>query len=111
MQARAFLAHPEVAAGAARVFDRAKALGEGRPILEGLELRLRIRIVIGDMRAAVLALTLRRRLQAAQAISSAAATWLVFVLLNKQAFCNYDWLGAGLLGTAAAATVRERPTR
>jgi hypothetical protein len=53
--------------------------------------------------AVVLAVTLRRRLHAGLAVSAAAAAWLVFVLFNKQAFCNYDWLGAGLLGTAAAA--------
>ena len=48
-----------------------------------------------------------KRLVAAPAAASAAAAWLVFVLLNQQAFCNYEWLGAGLLCTAAAAGVRE----
>ena len=35
------------------VLDRAKAIGERRPVLEGLELRLRERVVVGDVRAAV----------------------------------------------------------
>jgi hypothetical protein len=39
--------------------------------------------------------------------ATAAAAWLLFVLFNKQAFCNYDWLGGGLLSAAAAAFSRE----
>jgi hypothetical protein len=39
--------------------------------------------------------------------ATAAAAWLLFVLFNKQAFCNYDWLGGGLLCAAAAAFSRE----
>ncbi|MGZ6124626.1 MAG: hypothetical protein ACXWLR_06675, partial [Myxococcales bacterium] len=58
--------------------------------------------------ALVLALTLRWRMRAAQALSCAAAAWLPFVLLNKQAFCNYYWLGAGLVcGAAAVQSARE----
>ena len=57
--------------------------------------------------AAVLALTLRWRMRAVQAVSSAGAAWLLFVLLNKQAFCNYYWLGAGLVCGAAAAQLQE----
>jgi hypothetical protein len=38
----------------------------------------------------------------ARAVTTTAAAWLVFVLLNKQAFCNYDWLGVGLLCVAIA---------
>lgn len=56
--------------------------------------------------AAVLALTVRRTLTLASAATSAAAAWLVFVLLNKQAFCNYDFLGVGLLCVAIAAHAR-----
>ena len=51
----------------------------------------------------VLALTLKRRLSLAQAATAAAASWLILVLLNKQAFCNYDYLGIGLLCVAVAA--------
>jgi hypothetical protein len=54
----------------------------------------------------VFALTLRRRTDLAQASAAAAAAWLVLLLLSKQAFCNYYWLGAGLL--CAAAALRER---
>ena len=57
--------------------------------------------------AAVLALTLRRNLTALQAATAAGASWLVLVLLSKQAFCNYDFLGQGLLCTAVAASARK----
>ena len=59
---------------------------------------------------AVLLLTLRGTLSLARAATSAAAAWLVFVLLNKQAFCNYDFLGTGLLCVAVAAHSRARET-
>ena len=51
----------------------------------------------------VLLVTLRRRLSLGQAATVAAASWLILVLLNKQAFCNYDYLGIGLLCAAVAA--------
>ena len=50
---------------------------------------------------AVLAV-LWRGARLARAVTVSAAAWLVFVLLNKQAFCNYDWLGGGLLCVAVA---------
>ena len=53
--------------------------------------------------AGVLALAAARRFTLAHACTAAAAAWLVLVLLNKQAFCNYDWLGIGLLCVAIAA--------
>lgn len=33
------------------LFDRGESVGEDGPVLEGLELRLRIGIIVGDMRA------------------------------------------------------------
>jgi hypothetical protein len=55
--------------------------------------------------AAALALVVgvRWRLDAGRATATAAAAWLLFVLFNKQAFCNYLWLGTGLLCAAAAS--------
>ena len=53
--------------------------------------------------AVVLAPALRGTVTLARACTAAAAAWLVLVLLNKQAFCNYDWLGTGLLCVAVAA--------
>ncbi len=53
--------------------------------------------------AVVLALSLGGTMTLSRAATSAAAAWLVFVLLNKQAFCNYDFLGIGLLCVAIAA--------
>jgi hypothetical protein len=49
----------------------------------------------------------RRPFSAVRAPAIAAAAWLVFVLLNKQAFCNYDWLGLGLSCVAVAALSKE----
>jgi hypothetical protein len=49
----------------------------------------------------------RRPFAAVRAPAVAAAAWLVFVLLNKQAFCNYDWLGLGLCCVAVAALSKE----
>ena len=40
------------------------------------------------------------------ALAMAALAWLVVVLANKQAFCNYYWLAAGLLAAAAAVASR-----
>jgi hypothetical protein len=59
--------------------------------------------------AALLALGLGLRWQSStgRAAATAAAAWLLFVLFNKQAFCNYDWLGGGLLCAAAAAFSKE----
>ena len=61
--------------------------------------------VLGTLLA--LGLGLRWRSSAGRAAATAAAAWLVFVLFNKQAFCNYDWLGGGLLCAAAAAFSKE----
>lgn len=58
--------------------------------------------------AAVLVLTLRGTVTLAQAATSAAAAWLLLVLLNKQAFCNYDFLGIGLLCVAIAARAHAK---
>lgn len=55
----------------------------------------------------LLAICLRRGIDLAQATSAAAAAWLCTLLLNKQAFCNYYWLAAGLLCAAAALRMRE----
>lgn len=52
--------------------------------------------------AGALALGLRRRPTLRQAALSAAAAFVVLVLFNKQAFCNYYWLAAGLLASASA---------
>jgi hypothetical protein len=52
--------------------------------------------------AAMLALSLRRAVSLPQATLAGAAAFLVFVLLNKQAFCNYEWLAGALLAVAAA---------
>ena len=61
--------------------------------------------VLGTLLA--LGLGLRWRSSAGRAAATAAAASLVFVLFNKQAFCNYDWLGGGLLCAAAAAFSKE----
>lgn len=53
--------------------------------------------------ALALLLTLRARVSVGQALLSGASAWLLFVILNKQAFCNYYWLGVGLLCGAVAA--------
>jgi hypothetical protein len=52
--------------------------------------------------AAVLVATLRRAVDVERALLSACAAWMVFVLLNKQAFCNYYWLSVGMLCAASA---------
>ncbi len=52
--------------------------------------------------------TVRRAIAPAQAVLAAASFWLVFVLFNKQAFCNYYWLAIGLLcATVALMTARH----
>jgi len=53
-------------------------------------------------------LTIRRAMTSAQAVLSAATFWLVFVILNKQAFTNYYWLAVGLLCAAVALTTYGR---
>ncbi len=50
----------------------------------------------------VLVATLRPAMTAARATTAAAAAFLVFLLLNKQAFCNYYWLAGGILCAAIA---------
>jgi hypothetical protein len=60
--------------------------------------------------AAVLFLTLRRTVTPAQAVLSAATTWIAFVAFNKQAFCNYYWLAVGLLCAAVALLSAEART-
>jgi hypothetical protein len=61
-------------------------------------------VVVAFAAAAVaLAAGVRWRMDAARATATAAAAWLLLVSFNKQAFCNYDWLGTGLLCAAAAA--------
>jgi hypothetical protein len=39
----------------------------------------------------------------ARALLGAAVAWLAFIVLSKQAFCNYYWLAVGLLCAAVAA--------
>ncbi len=56
--------------------------------------------------AVVLAAGLRRATDLAQAAATAAAAWVAVVLFNKQAFCNYYWLGVGLLCASIAARSR-----
>jgi hypothetical protein len=53
--------------------------------------------------AATLGLAIRRAMAVDQAVLAGAGAWLVLVVLNKQAFCNYYWLAGGLLCAAAAA--------
>jgi len=53
--------------------------------------------------AGVLLLCLRPRMGVGVACAAAAAAWAAVLIWNKQAFCNYWWLGSGLLGAAAAA--------
>jgi hypothetical protein len=48
-----------------------------------------------------LAIGLRRRPSLATAACTAAAAFLLLVLFNKQAFCNYYWLVVGLLASAS----------
>ncbi len=50
--------------------------------------------------ALVLLLAVRKETTPAQAMRVSAAALLVFVLFNKQAFCNYYWLVAGLLAVS-----------
>jgi hypothetical protein len=54
----------------------------------------------------VLALLLRRESSLAHAVTTAAAAWLVLVLFNKQAFCNYYWAAVGILCAATALHAR-----
>jgi hypothetical protein len=57
--------------------------------------------------AALLAFCLRGRTDLPQAASTSAAAWILLLLLNKQAFCNYYWLAAGLLCAAVALPARD----
>ena len=57
--------------------------------------------------AALFAFTLRAGLDLPLAATAAAAAWLLTLLLNKQAFCNYYWLAAGLLCAAAVLPARD----
>ena len=45
---------------------------------------------------------LRARPSLVQAAATASSAFLLFLLFNKQAFCNYYWLAAGLLAATAA---------
>jgi hypothetical protein len=56
--------------------------------------------------AAYTVVAIRRGLDLGEAPIVGAAAWLVLVLFNKQAFCNYYWLAVGLLCSAAAWTGR-----
>ena len=57
--------------------------------------------------AALFAVCLRGGIDLARAARVAAAAWLLTLLLNKQAFCNYYWLAAGLLCAAAVFPARD----
>ena len=57
--------------------------------------------------AALFAFCLRGGIDLPLATSAAAAAWLLTLLLNKQAFCNYYWLAAGLLCAAAVLPKRD----
>lgn len=59
--------------------------------------------------AGVATVAVLRANSAAWAIAGGAAAWLILVIGNKQAFCNYYWLGAGLLCAAAAAASGAAP--
>ena len=58
----------------------------------------------------ILLLGLRREVEPAQAARLAAAALLLFVLFNKQAFCNYYWLAAGLLAVSTSLEVGDPGT-
>ena len=58
---------------------------------------------------ATLALSLRGRVTGGRAMLAAAATWIVLVALNKQAFANYYWLGVGLLCASVALLLAPEP--
>lgn len=49
-----------------------------------------------------LVMTLRRMISLRQGVLVSAASWIVFVAFNKQAFCNYYWLATGLLCATVA---------
>jgi hypothetical protein len=57
-----------------------------------------------------LAILLRRTATVAQAVLAGASAWLLLVLLNKQAFCNYYWLAVGLLCAAVALLAAPDPS-
>ena len=59
---------------------------------------------------ASLAATLRRTVSPGQGVLASAATWIVFVAFNKQAFCNYYWLAVGLLCAAVALLTDRYPS-
>ena len=58
---------------------------------------------------ATLALSLRGKVTAGRAMLAAAATWIVFVAFNKQAFANYYWMGVGLLCASVALLLAPEP--
>jgi hypothetical protein len=58
---------------------------------------------------ATLALSIRGKVTAGRAMLAAAATWIVFVAFNKQAFANYYWLGVGLLCASVALLLAPEP--
>jgi hypothetical protein len=57
---------------------------------------------------AALVATVRSSIAPWQGLLSGAVTWLVLVVFNKQAFCNYYWLAVGLLCAALATLHREQ---
>ncbi len=60
-----------------------------------------------------LAAGLRGPVSPRRAAATAGAAFLLLLLFNKQAFCNYYWLAAGLLASASAvddAAPERRPT-
>lgn len=61
--------------------------------------------------AGAIAAALARERTPARAAAAAAAAWLLFVVLNKNAFANYYWLATGLLATAIAALDAPRTIR
>lgn len=59
--------------------------------------------------ALALAWAVRRARSVGEALAGGALAWLLLVLFNKQAFCNYYWLAAGLLLAAAGALAAPDP--
>lgn len=61
--------------------------------------------------ALVLLLAARKEATPAHAARVSAAALLVFVLFNKQAFCNYYWLVVGLLAVSTSLELSDRKPR
>ncbi len=57
----------------------------------------------------ILTVTLERRVTLAQAVTAAGAAFMILLLLNKQAFCNYYWLAGGLFCVATALHAARPP--